>query len=41
MRKRALNTVVSPVLPAVGLVSVGVAIPLRKKNKNTRSGIIE
>jgi hypothetical protein len=32
MRKRALNTVVSPVPPVVGLVSVDVATPLKKKS---------
>jgi hypothetical protein len=36
MRKKALNSVVSPVLPVVGLVSVGVATLLKKTKKNTR-----
>jgi len=39
MRKRALNIVVSPVLPAVGLASVDAATPLKKTKKNIRSGI--
>jgi hypothetical protein len=37
MRKRALNTVVSPALPVVGLVSVDVATPLKKRKKSIRS----
>ena len=36
MRKRALNTIVSPVLPVVGLVSVDAATLLKKTKKNTR-----
>ena len=39
MRKRALNTVVSPVLAVVDLVSVDAATPLKKTKKNTRPGI--
>jgi len=37
MRKRALNTVVSPVLSVVGLVSVDAATPLKKRKKSIRS----
>jgi hypothetical protein len=33
MRKKALNTVVSPALPVEGLVSVGVATLLKKKKR--------
>jgi hypothetical protein len=36
MRKRALNTVVSPALPVAGLVSVDAATLLKKIKKNTR-----
>jgi hypothetical protein len=36
MKKRALSIVASPVLPVVGLVSVGVATLLKKTKKNTR-----
>jgi hypothetical protein len=38
MRKRALNTVVSPVPLVAGLVSVDAATPLKKIKKNTRWG---
>jgi hypothetical protein len=37
MRKRALNTVVSPVPLVVGLVNVDVATPLKKRKKSIRS----
>jgi len=36
MRKRALNTVVSLVLLVVGLVSVGVATRLKKREKSIK-----
>ena len=39
MKKRALNTAVSPVLQVAGLASVAAAIPLNKAKKNTRPGM--
>jgi len=36
MRKRALNTVVSPVPPVVGLASVDAATQLKKTKKSIR-----
>ncbi len=35
MKKKAFNTVASPVQPRVGLVSVDAATPWKKKRKNT------
>jgi len=37
MKKRALDTVVSPVPLVVGFVSVDAATPLKKKRKSIRS----
>jgi hypothetical protein len=37
MKKRALNTVVSPVPLVVGLASVDAATPLKKRKKSIRS----
>jgi len=39
MRKRALNTVVSPALLVVGLASVDAATLLKKKKKNIKSRV--
>ena len=36
MKKRVLNTVVSPALPVEGLVSVDAATLLKKTKENTR-----
>jgi len=36
MRRRALNTVVSPALPVEGLVNVDAATLLKKTKKNAR-----